>query len=517
LPKERAKPASHPRADQRKTASAGIELVGNKLISAKTLRAQIGREPAEIGLSWMRAAQKGVLGYYRSRGYTKARCWIVERDPAQKPGTKEHKRRHRYTLHIDEGKLHAIHYVGAGTLRVLILQFELYLPEKVFHQKTLQDALARIKKRYRLRDAYFRVEPLYPGFRAPDGSLVPRRKLRVYFVSSQAVGWGLGVALSSTWGFVPHLSLAKPALFAKEDRLSARIAVAFPYRAYLFDESPSFRWVHGLLRLRYRFSPLWGIAPVLQSEASLSRLQRVDLGLDGYLLGRTHALTTARFALARRFSAEVGVGYSRYDVVDIALTEEAKAAASPPSQKSRHLGGVIVKVDSRFALGERALNQGMQSGLQLAVSLEYASMDVWLTELFARFRNVLSFGDYHALLIEAQGMAQLGKVNFWNESPLSRFNRTFFDNRFWVREAMSLSLDLRISLKRDLIKIGVFHDVVLFGDRRRGPVKAGLANAFGPGLHFLLFDAFALDIQYAFGFSAEGFDHNFIVSMKRVF
>ena len=50
------------------------------------------------------------------------------------------------------------------------------------------------------------------------------------------------------------------------------------------------------------------------------------------------------------------------------------------------------------------------------------------------------------------------------------------------------------------------------------PTKlVAMADAFGPSLHLLILDLFALDIFYAFGFAPVGFDHNISFSLQTVF
>jgi hypothetical protein len=63
----------------------------------------------------------------------------------------------------------------------------------------------------------------------------------------------------------------------------------------------------------------------------------------------------------------------------------------------------------------------------------------------------------------------------------------------------------------------MFHQLALFADLTQGRFHAELANAFGPSVHLLVFDNFAIDMYYGFGFSPAGFDHNYNVTAAKVF
>ena len=96
----------------------------------------------------------------------------------------------------------------------------------------------------------------------------------------------------------------------------------------------------------------------------------------------------------------------------------------------------------------------------------------------------------------------------------------FGNGDIYVEKVAGLSLEFRLSLARDLFKLGVFHDAAVFGelDRAGGGETFRFANSFGLGFHALILDTFQLDLYYAFGFnSEEDFDHGPSASLKKVF
>jgi hypothetical protein len=54
-------------------------------------------------------------------------------------------------------------------------------------------------------------------------------------------------------------------------------------------------------------------------------------------------------------------------------------------------------------------------------------------------------------------------------------------------------------------------------DRRLPHHRAAVVDAFGPSVHFLLFDTFALDLFAGFGFSPVGFDQTVTFAVQTIF
>jgi len=130
---------------------------------------------------------------------------------------------------------------------------------------------------------------------------------------------------------------------------------------------------------------------------------------------------------------------------------------------------------------------------------------------------VFSFG-YHDLRLKARGVSLLGEVLFWDEATLaSDCQRVFFGNRYWIHQAAQVEVSARFGVYRDKVKVGVFHDLSVFADRTRAGNPASVANGFGPGMHFLIYDQILLDVYYGFGFAPAGFDHNFSLQLESKF
>lgn len=484
-------------------------LVGAKLIPPAELRALLSPFPSRIDRTTVGQLRKRVLAHYHKRGYSSARAWVIEQGPSH--------RGPRFTVHIDEGKLERITFVGAGVLRTLVLQVEFYLPNKVFHAPSVDHALERCKKRYSLANAYYWVQELEPPERAPDGTLVPRRELRVYLVSRQARGWGLGIALSSTYGVVPSISFADSDAMFDGDRIELRFGVSFPYRQYLFTESPEFVWVHGFGKGTYRLPSIFAkrLQPAVEGSYEMSRLGRSDLvpPLRGYLQNRGTIAVSAELRLSPILALGAAVGFASTTIWDITVPDDVPTSTYP----NQGIEALLLRASSKLTFDQHNLRTDLRTELNTQLEAEIAPGKLWVAKGTAQGQYVRCFG-FHCLLVQAQGMLLAGQVNYWNQRPLADFLRVFFDNRFWIEEAFSVQAAFRFALWGEKAQLGIFHDLAVFADRRDPEnTEPALANAFGPSLHLLLFDVFALDLYYGFGFAPGGFDHNLVFRLEKVF
>jgi hypothetical protein len=87
----------------------------------------------------------------------------------------------------------------------------------------------------------------------------------------------------------------------------------------------------------------------------------------------------------------------------------------------------------------------------------------------------------------------------------------------YARKLGSTGLEFRYSLLRDVIKVGLFYDQVLFGAIDRTADTESLRSG-GPAVHLLLADQFQVDMHLAVGWSTKGAtDHGISLGLRRVF
>jgi hypothetical protein len=124
----------------------------------------------------------------------------------------------------------------------------------------------------------------------------------------------------------------------------------------------------------------------------------------------------------------------------------------------------------------------------------------------------------HRFILRGRGVALAGDIRFWDDMQLAGdYQRVFFGNRYWVHQAAQLETAYRIHLWRDWFSVGAFHDTSLFMDRSQPQHHAAVVDAFGPSVHFLIFDTFALDLYAGFGYSPVGFDQTVTFALQTIF
>jgi hypothetical protein len=350
----------------------------------------------------------------------------------------------------------------------------------------------------------------------PFGSMVPNRFLQIYVVSREFLGWSLDVSVSATWGVVPVVSYQQEGLLLDDDRLFTRVEFAFPYRQYLAEEEPRLRWVHGGFDAAYRLPRGMQRMLALRLETSLylSLYDRPDLAIETYDFLRS---TTVPALVFLRPYLEVSLGAGA-DIVSIFRVQRVSASAiDSPSlgelKSVRALIRLVAKLDPRALVIQRSQRPWVHLQLDTASS----NIQRWLFIATLTGQSVISVGR-HRFIFRGRGVELAGNVRFWDEMQLaSDYQRVFFGNRYWVHQAAQLETAYRLQLWRDWFAVGAFHDTSLFMDRSQPQHGVAVVDAFGPSVHFLIFDTFALDLYAGFGYSPVGFDQTVTFALQTIF
>ena len=480
-----------------------LRLLGVRVESPYVARRAAGPPPAGAAAQrrWLPGALQRIRQAYRARGYDQVRAW----------GKLD--RKGRLLVEVDEGRVELVFH-GENVLRNILFRVDIDLPSRVFHRATLERSLKAFKAKYNLLNVLYRVTEQGDGIRNRLGRLVARRRLQIYFIAYEYEGWGMSLSLSSAWGILPRVKFSGNALLLKDDRLAASLEVAFPYRRFIFEQDPEFQWVHTRLEADYRFPRLGrlGLAPLLDTETAVSRYAREDPNLRSYYTYHAEGLANISLLLPPRLTLNLGAGATFTKVFGL---EQARGATAPiPSEQS--LTRFVARLDARFTFDRELQRHDLRNELRVSLLLGLnGDADYHLSaRVWAQF---VRYFWSHVLIIRARAVAMAGDVRFWDDVELAgRTMRAFFDNRYWVHEALQLSVELRFTIF-DWWQVGLFNDVAGFYDRTRDPAPAALANALGPGLHFLAFDLFTVDVYYAFGFSPDGFDHNISFRVHKAF
>ena len=488
-----------------KVASNVLVQVGGSILPSEVVHAAMGPAPPdEANLAeWAAAACSRIVQAYHAAGYDYARAWFNLAD------------KKLIWIYVDPGRMH-VSFVGVGGVGAALFRLSLNLPSNVFHKPTVEHALQELKEKYGLVNITYRVRDLGESQITPFGPLVPDRLLQIYVVSREFLGWSLDVSVSAAWGVVPAVSYHRASLLLDDDRLFTRVEFAFPYRRYLTEEEPRLRWVHGGFDAAYRLPRrLQGrLALRLETSLYLSQYDRPDLAITTYDFLRS---TTVPALVFIRPFVEVSLGAGA-DVVSIfqvqrASTTETDNPALGDLRSVRALFRLVANLDPRALVMQRDQRPWVHLQLDTATS----NIQKWLVTTSLTGQAVISLGR-HRFIVRGRSALLAGDVRFWDEMQLAGdYQRVFFGNRYWVHQTAQLETAYRVRLWRDWLAVGVFHDASLFMDRSQPIHRPTVVDAFGPSVHVLLLDTFALDIYAGYGFSPAGFDQTVTFALQTIF
>ena len=491
--------------DTAKVASSVYVYVSGSVLPGEVVHDAMGpAPPAGANLAeWAEAACLRIGQAYHAADYDYARAWFSLAEKGL------------IWIHVDPGRMRVL-FVGVGGVGAALFRLSLNLPDNVFRKPTVEHALQELKEKYGLVNITYRVRDLGESQITPFGPMVPDRLLQIYVVSREFLGWSLDVSVSAAWGVVPAVSYHRAGLLLEDDRLFTRVEFAFPYRQYLTEEEARLRWVHGGFDAAYRLPRrLQGrLALRLETSLYLSQYDRPDLDITTYDFLRS---TTVPALVFIRPYLEVSLGAGA-DAVRIFQVERASTSATDnPAlgdlKSVRALFRLVANLDPRALV----LQRDQRPWLHLQVDTATSNIQKWLVMTTLTGQEVLSVGRQRFIL-RGRGVQLAGDARFWDEMQLaSDYQRVFFGNRYWVRQAAQLETAYRVCLWRDWFAVGLFHDTSLFMDRSLPVHHPTAVDAFGPSMHFLLLDTFALDLYAGFGFSPVGFDQTVTFALQTIF
>ena len=303
-------------------------------------------------------------------------------------------------------------------------------------------------------------------------------------------------------------------LLLNDDRFAGEVEMALPYREFIYEQEPTAQWVHGGLALTYRLPRFLHrrLAGQLDITSAVSRYVRSAELAQSFLSFKVDVFPGLAVFLPWEVTLKLGLAIDYNRVFDLEQSPQVTTPLPKELGRARYLGRV--EVGKVFRDGTLRLDQ--QDQVSLRLDMGGSAQGEWLLDVRLDGQLVVHFGR-HDLLLRGRAVFIGGDVRFWDEVELAGdYLRCYFDDRYWVREALQASVAFRFAVLR-WFKVGVFHDAAGFRDRSHPDAPLSAALAFGPGLHFLIFDLFSLDVYYAFGFSPEGFDHNLSLGLQRAF
>jgi hypothetical protein len=506
---------------------SNIVITGNEALPQDTLFEIMDIPPdMRITESLAQFARDELHAYYHMRGYTLARIWTTVFQG-------------RMYITIDEGKLEKIIVRGdAGGATSIMIRWLVELPYDVYNEPLLKTQLDIIRNRFGLSEISTEIwkSPRIKqvGFQLSDLNRkiftreVATWELHIVIAPSRGSGPSLGAMSSPYYGLVPFAQYTRrgPFFENREDVLQLKLESGFDVRRDLNNSGYMLRFTHVQLGGRYDFPPLAGLVRFYtDSHVETSSFQRADLPLDEYRRFILHNSLNLGLDLKRGLVLSMGGGI---DYTSLFGVKQVAGSPFPVATFSRPRYFVTAELDLNLTPDEVRIDRLQK--LTLNYSFYQLSISRW-HRLQAYYRQVVPFG-YNDFIFSAKGLYTFGATPFYDEASLGgRQMRSFFKNRYFVDRAAWLSADVRFSLWKDIIKIGLYHDLALFGQLRhssealaRGEYREedeteeyALANSFGPSFHWLIYDTFQFDLYGTIGFAPHGYNIGYFFEFKKVF
>lgn len=476
--------------------AAPVELRGVERLPEAARVEAVGEVPAAADRAWAEAALARLLVAYEAAGYPAARGWVLDEEGA-------------LVVEIDEGRIDRVALMGANPYRQLLLSDNVELAGEVLYRPRLEEALDALRASSEVEEVSWTLAEGRDLVPLPSGRLVSERVLQVALTTEVERGLSLDFSVDPTWGFLAGVGYDTP-LFAEADQLESSVLVAFPLQEYVFEQEPRLRWVHGVLDLGYRTPSFPGtrLAPRLGDRLALSNYSRP---FDGLLQGGVihNAVEVSLDLKTGPIRASVGPTFEAARVAFIQMEEGAE-----PLDEAEPVTRIGLFARTSWAFDDRTLRADLRDALTLDLTGQITGRGL------PHWRGTLSgqwVGHLGRSLLIGRGRAfyRGGDVRFFDDEPIAgRWQRVYFQGRYWSRRGVQVELGSRFPLSRDA-KLGLFHDLSAFEDA--STERPVIVNAAGPSVHVLVAGLFALDLYYGFGARPGGWSHNLSIALKSAY
>jgi hypothetical protein len=443
-------------------------------------------------------------------------------------------------VEIDEGQLDKVVVIGQGFVKTIRSKLEISLPFNVFNRPFLEERLRELGRRYPLNQYSYELAPvvapagsagreekdefgfynLRPLLGIPAARPGQRYELHIFIASPPGKqGVSPDVEIGSPEGLGVGARYGTAGLLLKEDRLELLGRVAGAIRSNL-DTSSSKPVLSRLLgQARWFSSPILGqtIRPELTVRANLWQLQRSDLRLNNYSLSTFSSSLDANMTFRPGLALSLGLGLERRLLYNIqkAIDSSPLVDQTPKGQTRPYVEAVL---DAIFNPAELRTDRKHRLNVETNYYTGSTSSGTsyWLRVGYQRYFPI----GWHELWIQAHGTLLGGQVLFVDEEPIGRHMHGPFGASEFATRLASNGVEFRYSIVRDLLKLGIFYDQVIYGgiDRLAGTQTLRFAGSGGLALHLLVADEFQCDLYFGAGVTTGGVvEYAPALSLRQVF
>lgn len=425
---------------------------------------------------------------------------------------------------IDEGRLEKIVFRGRFTFQMVRLKLALDLPREVFNKPQLERELAALSTQLgidtptwelvaseQVRHQGPQLTTLGPLNTLKGAALLHAQEkfeLHLYFREREwSQGPGLDIRISYFDGLELGVNYQGRSLLFDDDRWRAGLMGGLGLRQdipanvlYVFPSrlSAELQWFSPGLDEGKKVRPfIW-----LRGEGT--GRQRKDLDLENYFLSNSELSLNVNMQINEPFSLSIGYGFQHLYLFGPQAPRGSPPAPAPVDPE-RIRNFFQLRSEYLFWAGNARWDRRHAVWLDGRVYSNYNRFDqLTFAEVRLYYQLVLPQG-WNDVWIKVRGTWLTGDVLYTFEEPLGDHLRGVFGD-IWVRTAASLRAEYRLSLSRDVFKLGVFTDVAAYGelDRLTNAQTPRFGVAFGPSFNTLIEGMFQLDMQLSFGIVSTG-------------
>ena len=437
---------------------------------------------------------------------------------------------------VDEGRLDKIIFLGGGAFETLRLRLELNLRDGIFNKPELERQLRALAQRLGLGEFAYEVVPvayiepsrlqldLGPSGQPSSELVRPSRPYELHVLIQPGVlrpGISPELEVDSIEGGGLGATYQSGRLLYERDRYQIGGRVAGALRGRLDGSGSYFTFTRLLGDAEYDAPAIARVLrPSLRARADLSDRQRVDLHLEAFRFATLEAGVQLLFLPLPQLGASLGIGAQRRLLYSV--EPQAGVPPVPGPQYSFAHTRPYADTTLSFTFDPQSIRRDHHHQLALGARV-YGSPhtgDDSALHLSASYQKMWPLG-WNELWVEARAISRTGFVVFPEEESIGGgdFLRGPFGAEY-TRRVAALNLEYRLSLWRDVFKVGLFHDAVAYSrlDRTSGAEKLAAANSVGLGVHLLMIDEFQLDAGYGVGWASGGkFDSGGALAIRQAF
>ncbi len=437
---------------------------------------------------------------------------------------------------VDEGRLDKIIFLGGGAFETLRLRLELNLRDGIFNKPELERQLRALGRRLGLGEFAYEVVPvryvepprlqldLESIGQPPPGLVSPGRPYELHvLVQPGAFRPGISPELEvdSLEGGGLGATYQSGRLLYKQDRYQIGGRLAGALRGRLDGSGSYFTFTRLLGDAEYDAPAIAKVLrPSIRARADLSDRQRVDLRLEAFRFATLETEVQLLALPIPQMRASLGIGVQRRLLYSV----EPEGGVPPVPGPQYSLAHTRPYADATLSLTFDPESIRRDRHHQLALgSRVYGSPhagDDAALHLSASYQKMWPLG-WNEFWLEARAISRTGFVVFPEEESIGGgdFLRGPFGAEY-TRRLVAVDLEYRLSLLRDVFKVGLFHNAVAYSrlDRATGADKLAAANSVGLGVHLLIIDEFQLDAGYGVGWASGGkFDSGGALAIRQAF